>query len=494
MSKQRRRSPLLSLLFAPFVKCNGRAAASPAVVYQTPVSRPINDDHDAWHSYWTAQSQPWRTEPEIDLKRQNELSARRSLVLDVEKGVYPFKGMKLSRADVEWLLAIHENGRGPVSWSDSNQRKREGLHLGGADLRGIDLSNLPLACLQGEVSSESKGKGLFQVLDGVDLERASLAHAHLENANLIGANLKKAYFFDAHLEGAKLLLAQLDGAHFSDAHLEEANLWNASLRGADFSNAHLENAKLVGTNLERTNFYRAHLEEADLAAAVLSDEKQVGPQLADVYWDRANLAVVEWSQVKILGEEWAAYQKHDPDGTPDELLRGTRNARLNRYERAVRANRQLSIVLQAQGLNEDSARFAYRAQVLQKTAFRYKILISGISFKQRVQTFGAWLFSWFLFLIAGYGYRPSRSFLAYFLVISGFATAYYLLGHAVGPSLSPLGAFVFSMTSFHGRGFFPGKNISLDDPLTVLAAFEALVGLIIEVTFIATLTQRFFNR
>lgn len=50
------------------------------------------------------------------------------------------------------------------------------------------------------------------------------------------------------------------------------------------------------------------------------------------------------------------------------------------------------------------------------------------------------------------------------------------------------------MTSFHGRGFFPDNNIALDDPLTVLAALEALVDLIIEVSFIATLLQRFFNR
>jgi len=41
------------------------------------------------------------------------------------------------------------------------------------------------------------------------------------------------------------------------------------------------------------------------------------------------------------------------------------------------------------------------------------------------------------------------------------------------------------MTSFHGRGFFPG-GIQLDDPLTVLAALEAFVGPLIEVTFIAT--------
>jgi hypothetical protein len=81
----------------------------------------------------------------------------------------------------------------------------------------------------------------------------------------------------------------------------------------------------------------------------------------------------------------------------------------------------------------------------------------------------------------------------YILVILTFATTYFIIGHKVGPVFSPLGSFVFSMTSFHGRGFFPG-GIGLDDPLTVLAALEAFVGLLIEVTFIATLTQRLFNK
>ena len=76
---------------------------------------------------------------------------------------------------------------------------------------------------------------------------------------------------------------------------------------------------------------------------------------------------------------------------------------------------------------------------------------------------------------------------------TSLATAYFVLGQTVGPALSPLGSFVFSMTSFHGRGFFPG-GIALDDPLTVLAALEAFVGLLIEVTFIATLTQRLFSK
>lgn len=104
-----------------------------------------------------------------------------------------------------------------------------------------------------------------------------------------------------------------------------------------------------------------------------------------------------------------------------------------------------------------------------------------------------YLFSGFLDLLSGYGYKPWRSFIAYLVVIFAFATAYFIIGHRVGPILSPLSAVVFSMTSFHGRGFFPG-GIGLDDPLTVVAALEAFIGLLIEVTFIATLTQRLFGK
>ena len=59
-------------------------------------------------------------------------------------GIYPFRDIKLSRVDIEWLLETHENGRGPVDWSDEHQREREGL-----DLRGADLGDLPLAGICG---------------------------------------------------------------------------------------------------------------------------------------------------------------------------------------------------------------------------------------------------------------------------------------------------------------------------------------------------------
>jgi hypothetical protein len=104
--------------------------------------RPTESDPDAWKVYWGAQGQPWRTEPEIDQQRQTELAQRRAIAPTIEQGIYPFQGMKLSRADIEWLLATHEHGRGPVDWQDPRQRTREGL-----DLRGyLARSGLTYAC------------------------------------------------------------------------------------------------------------------------------------------------------------------------------------------------------------------------------------------------------------------------------------------------------------------------------------------------------------
>jgi Pentapeptide repeats (8 copies) len=343
--------------------------------------------------------------------------------------------------------------------------------LRGADLRQVDLQNLPLARMQGGLYRDARAL--------VTADQYEMATIHLEGADLAGSHLEGARLFKAHLEGARLYLASLKEAYLREAHLERTDLFRAQLQGVI-----LRGAYLGGANLRR-----AYLERAELERAVLTDEQHLSPRFADVHWGTIDLTGVKWSQVEILGDEHKAQQRKSTDGSAKK-----KSKQFEEYEAAVRAYHQLTSVLQNQGLNDEAARFAYRAQVLKKWILWHQIFRRGMTFRSQLQAFGAWFFSWFLFLLAGYGYKPSRSFLAYLLVISGFAMAYYLLDHTVGPALSPLGALVFSMTSFHGRGFFPGNNISLDDPLTVLAALEALVGLIIEVTFIATLTQRFFNR
>src|SRR5581483_577900 len=176
----------------------------------TALPHPAPEDSEAWKAYWQAQGQPWRTMPEIDAKRQEELAQWRQVAPDIEKGIYPFKGMKLNRADVEWLLATHKNGRGPVNWSDEDQRGREGLDLRGANLSHENLSGLPLARLCG-------GVHLFEgILQGFELgeEQRDAASICLEGADL----------HDAHLEGASLYFANARGAKFLRTSSENANL------------------------------------------------------------------------------------------------------------------------------------------------------------------------------------------------------------------------------------------------------------------------------
>jgi uncharacterized protein YjbI with pentapeptide repeats len=432
--------------------------------------RPANDDREGWKKFWEAQGQSWRTEPDIDGERQKYLDERRRISIISDS--IPFKDIELSRADVEWLLATHENigGHGPINWSDESQRERAGLDLRGANLCKINLIGLPLAKL---IGSRSLYKEKQYNPEAIRLEGASLVGAHLEHASLI----------NVHLEGADLHVAHLECSLFIDSHLEKANLSDTFLQGTVLVMAHLEGADLSYAHLEGADLHYVHLEGANLSEAffdsttrlneaVLSNSVYGGVSLADVHWGDVNVAVIDWSAVSQLGDERTAKQQKSDDGEPKDST-----DRLAGYRKAVRAYRQLAVMLRNQGLNEDAARFAYRAQLTQRVVFRQQ--------KKR----GQYLFSLFLDLLAGYGYKPWRSFATYIVVICLFATIYFLLGH----HLAWNEVIVISMTAFHGRGFFP-TQFQPGDPQALVAAIEAFVGLLIEVTFIATLTQRLFGK
>lgn len=441
----------------------------PDALSTTEEQRSRKQDHQAWQAFWAKQGKPWRTEPEIDVERQAELAARRSMTPDVAQGIYPFTGMKLSRADIEWLLATHEHGRGPVDYHDQSQRNRVGLDLRGADLSYAQLQNLPLARTIGDVTwrtyttlTEKQHR-----MAAVQLQHADLKGAYLEGSSLEYANMERADLRGCYLEEANLGSANLQRAYCEDAHMEGADLWFAQLEGAFLWRTHLQGAR----------FYEAHLEGAHLDRPVLSDENQVGPLLVDIHWGDANLAVVDWSQIRLLGEEYEARQKKREGKSKN---RQTRRAE---YEVAVRANRQLALALQAQGLSEDAARFTYRAQVLH----RKTLWLGGLP------KLGQYLFSLFLAALTGYGYRMWRILVAYALLNVLFASLYYVFGVIYAPPhLAWAQALLVSITAFHGRvfssAFLPGS------PQSTVTAFEAVTGLIFEGVFIAMLTQRFFGR
>lgn len=287
----------------------------------------------------------------------------------------------------------------------------------GADLSQEDLSGLPLACMQGGLA--------FGERLNATVEQTNIAAARMKEANLNEAKLQLAHLYKADLQGADLREAQLDSV--------------------------------------------------DMKEATLSDEKYGPVMLADVIWGEINLAVVDWTPVTMLGDERKARQQKTSDGTMK--AEGTR---INEFQTAVRANRQLGVVLRDQGMNEVADRFAYRAQLLQRKVF------------WRQHELGRWLFSMLLALLSGYGYRIWRILAAYIVMVSLFALAYFVLGMHYAPHMPLDQAFLESITAFHGRVFL--EQFSSNTPQIWLTALEAIVGLIIEGVFIAMLIQRFFSK
>jgi uncharacterized protein YjbI with pentapeptide repeats len=381
----------------------------------------------------------------------------------------------------------------------------ERANLQRAVLRRADLSEVSLAGAECEEAvfeeavlelSDLTDAGLMNCdfrrakLAFADLRRAALPYSDFEGADLLEARLEDAYVGGVNFAGASLLGARLErcsflwgrlpGTQLAGAYLTGAALWRANLRGAnlagailddvdfteaDLSGVNLEGARLYGTNLTRATFSN----ETSLKNIVLSTGSR-GLTVAEVRWNEVNLAVVDWTPLRRLGDEHRARQA--------DLGEGPMNA-AEAYSAAARANQQLTLQLQAQGLSTEADRFAFRARVMQRVSLR----------RMGRRALPPYLFSLVLSVLAGYGYRPSRGFLAYFVIITFFSIAYSLVGTAGGPVESV----VVSLTAFHGRGFFP-DHFSASDPLSIVSAAEAFVGLFVEVVLIATVSQRLFGR
>jgi hypothetical protein len=335
----------------------------------------------------------------------------------------------------------------------------------------------------------------------VHLEKACLDGAHLENACLHLARLEDAACSDAHLEAALLVNAHLERAEMVRTHLEDAFAASASFEKAQIIDAHFEHANLLWADFSGAILVGTHLEDADLGRATFSDSTTLngswlGSQndglmgLHDVRWGGADVALVHWVQERPRRRR---AKRADADGWQGayareavRLLQGRgpqdeTSARLLADRRALRANRQVALLLRTQGLHEEADRFAYRAQVLQLRVLRRE--------RHPLRYLGSQVLN----LISGYGYRPMRSFITYALVVLGFAAVYLAIGAANGAPLHWNEAIVVSMTAFHGRGFF-STAFQPGDLQAAVAAVEAFIGLLIEIVFIATFTQRFFAR
>lgn len=51
----------------------------------------VANDQETWRAYWREHGQPWRTEPEIDTGRQDQLTTALEMKVDIEQSLFPFR-------------------------------------------------------------------------------------------------------------------------------------------------------------------------------------------------------------------------------------------------------------------------------------------------------------------------------------------------------------------------------------------------------------------
>jgi hypothetical protein len=293
-----------------------------------------------------------------------------------------------------------------------------------------------------------------------------------------------AYDYATSERGASLAEAQLQRAHLGDTQLAGADLRQAQLQGASLSGAVLDS---------KTTLSNAHIlaskDDRPLRARLFC-RPRYGPALGDLHWgdfDLVQLTQLDgWDDLRRLADERYLNLRSDADD----------------HRAAVRAYRQMAQRLRDQGFSDVADRLSDRAQVLQRKLLFRLLLADWRRPWQFPGDLVRWLFSWFLALLAGYGYHPGRSIFWYLTAIASFTLLYMQatrgwipFGLPAPSQLAPLPwyeALILSVSSFHGRGFFQPLE-SLGDPVAALAAIEAVIGLLIEISFIATFTQRSFG-
>jgi hypothetical protein len=356
-------------------------------------------------------------------------------------------------------------------FDDSAPSLERQLELNAAYQDNVRLGRAPYDAVQirtrGELTWIMNERGWYGTSKEVR-ERNRRAVIDLSFADMRRINLRGSSFFLSNFTGSLL-----DFADLSDCNFYGGNFSGAYLNGTDFTESNLQIVNLSGANFLDTCLAGADLDEARLNGQTRLRGPKVDKhtRFGDIVLNDALVTLIDWSKIDTLGDE-------------DYIrLAKTRNDKILALHKAIRAYRAFASALSSQGFKPEASRFRLRGQKLERKLFLMQHHIMR------------WLFAAILNAMSGTGERPVRALATYCLTLATFAIIYYEVTHALLSGISSLTwseALVLSITSFHGRGFFPG-NILLGDWVARIAALEAMIGLFIEIVFIATFSRRFLS-
>jgi uncharacterized protein YjbI with pentapeptide repeats len=258
----------------------------------------------------------------------------------------------------------------------------------------------------------------------------------------------------------------------ADASFERATFGDrADFTGSTLERVSFADAIIAGIRLSGVRFsYQASLQGARLFTAKVGSEERP-PLLGDVRWNGAQITgVADWDYAKHprLGEDPAERSIVSMLGESDPLTEPA-----YRLDAAIRAYRQVSVLLEEQGMNEIAWEFDYRAAELSR----------------RKQGIAAKFASWLLQVTTGYGHRFWRVLITYAAAVTLFGVIYGASGMT-----SWAKAFPASVLAFHGRGIVSSSLRFTGTPGLVVPAVEAVVGLFVEAAVVAVVIRRMFPR
>lgn len=230
-------------------------------------------------------------------------SVRRLLVAALSKALSTSPPASEGRATIR----KHSIGRG-----DGPDLARTWMR--GADFRGTDLSSADIAF------SDLKGARL----DGASLRRGWGWGVNLSRATLRSADLEEGRFQNIVAPGANFDKARLVSARLENARLSGARFRGALLQSAHFNNAQLDGTDFRGANVSDTFFEGAKFDDSALKSLALSATWRAlsSPYASDEEWNKAvtlmRSSLDDESADRLLGltrgKGWSGTGSAPPEG------------------------------------------------------------------------------------------------------------------------------------------------------------------------------------
>jgi hypothetical protein len=337
------------------------------------------------------------------------------------------------------------------------------------------------------------------------LQGSNYCYWHAHNTNKYAPSAVQSYFGEGVTLAHALTKEIADGGSLESAYLVGAPLGGnwfgpCDLSGGTFVRANLSQAHLSKSNLERANFAYANLEKSRLSDCRITGAQFVGARLFRTkFRNNSFVGVIGLKKENFRGLKWGWLPTYRMlEEFPDQCEGMYRN---------------LANYFSAEGLFDDASWASYRACLMKHRILSKRLSPSYLWASDAVDSaipeerhglrrfhfrrFGMrWmvgLWDWFRSLmlraVMGYGEKPLRVVLNSILAICAYAAIYRVL--PVITDRTFLGAVYFSVVTFTTLGY---GDLAPQGPFRLIAASEALVGMLLMGLFIFCLGRRSVGR